>query len=299
MIATAAEIEETIASLELAAQLCRKTPGRFGSITELPAQPGADVLVGGDLHGNCGNFGELCRRAALDQNPTRHIVLQEICHGGPAYSDAGECMSHQLLEGVARLKVRFPERVHLLMGNHELAELADLPIHKNRRMLNLAFRQGLYVRYGSASPRVHRACLEFLATWPLACRTADGIFISHSIPEQCDRCPFDGGKLEAWLDLNEVGRQSAIFDLVWGRDYRQANADAFAQQVGARLLVNGHEPCPSGYYVPNTRQLILDCCGVQSACLLWPLDQALSQEQLIERIATFTTPMNGHQAGST
>ena len=58
---------------------------------------------------------------------------------------------HAILEDVARLKVRFPDRVHFLLGNHELAELTDYPIQKNRQMLNVLFRMGLGQMYGPES----------------------------------------------------------------------------------------------------------------------------------------------------
>jgi hypothetical protein len=56
------------------------------------------------------------RLADLDRNPRRHLIMQEVCHGGPTYPDGG-CKSHRMLEDVARLKVRYPERFHFLLSN--------------------------------------------------------------------------------------------------------------------------------------------------------------------------------------
>ena len=60
-------------------------------------------------------------------------------------------MSHAILEDIARLKVRYPDRVHFLLGNHELAELTDYPIQKNKQMLNVLFRMGLEQMYGAGN----------------------------------------------------------------------------------------------------------------------------------------------------
>jgi hypothetical protein len=44
-------------------------------------------------------------------------------------------MSHRMLEDVARLKVRYPDRFHFILSNHELAELTEFPIMKSRKLL--------------------------------------------------------------------------------------------------------------------------------------------------------------------
>ncbi len=51
-------------------------------------------------------------------------------------------MSHTMLEDVAKLKTQYPERVHFLLGNHELSELTEYPIQKNKQMLNMLVPAG-------------------------------------------------------------------------------------------------------------------------------------------------------------
>jgi hypothetical protein len=211
--------------------------------------------------------------------------MQEVCHGGPEYpGEEGGCMSHLLLEDCIRLKTEFPERFHFLLSNHELAELGDFPICKGRRMLNLAFRCGIREMYGAASDSVRDGYLEFLATCPLAVRLPAGIFISHSLPDRCDREPFDVSVLERPLEAVDYKSGSPAFKLVWGRDFRPANADAFARQVGAEVLIHGHEPCEAGYSAPNKRQVILDGCCSQATYLLLPVGPKLTQDDVIAKI---------------
>ena len=143
----------------------------------------------GDLHGHRRNFNLIRRIAALETLPRRHLVMQEVCHGGPTYPQNGGCMSHAIVEDIARLKVRYPDRVHFLLGNHELAELTDYPIQKNKQMLNVLFRMGLEQMYGSETERVREALLAFLGTCPLAVRISGGVFVCHSIPEGLDAAP--------------------------------------------------------------------------------------------------------------
>ena len=238
----------------------------------LSAELGNEVMITGDLHGNRDNFALIVRIAALDQNPRRHLVLQEVCHGGPTYPESGGCMSHALLENVAALKWQYHDRVHLLLGNHELAELVDYPIQKNRRVLNLAFRIGLQQTYGLSTERIRESFCRFLKSCPLAIRLPGGVFVSHTIPEAVDTRGFDISLLHRELRNEDYQGHSALFDLLWGRDYRPENARAFAALVHARVLIQGHDPCRNGHKAPNNVQLILDCCSSPANYVLLPLE---------------------------
>ena len=269
----------------------RTLPARRGNVVCLNAENAADVMVVADLHGNRLNFEKLLGIADLANHPRRHLIMQEVCHGGPEYpGESGGCMSHLLLEDCIRLKTEFPERFHFLLSNHELAELGDFPICKARRMLNVLFRCGINEMYGHGGEKVRLAYMEFLASCPLAVRVEPGVFISHSCPDRCDREPFDLSVLERALTPADYRNGSPAFKLVWGRDFRAANAEAFAQQVGAEILIHGHEPCEAGFSAPNKRQVILDGCCSQAAYLLLPVGQKLSQKDVVARVRGLHKP---------
>ncbi|RMF88719.1 MAG: hypothetical protein D6741_18745, partial [Planctomycetota bacterium] len=128
MVASFEYIEQVLQSLKAATEANLATPGRSGNVVELTPELADEVVVTGDLHGHRRNFNAIRRYAALDQHPKRHLVLQEVCHGGPTYPANGGCMSHMMLEDVAKLKAQYPDRVHFILGNHELAEMIDYPI---------------------------------------------------------------------------------------------------------------------------------------------------------------------------
>jgi hypothetical protein len=284
MVASSRYVENIIAMLARAADANRQTPGRQGNVVVIGPDLADEVMITGDLHGHRRNFNLIRRTAALDKHPRRHLILQEICHGGPQYPQNGGCMSHTLVEDVARLKADHPQRVHVILGNHELAELTDYPIQKSRQMLNVMFQMGLECMYGDAADRVRAALLFFLRTCPLAIRLPHGVFVSHSIPEFVDTREFDAGIFQRELEQAELLERDSVFRLVWGRDYRSQNAQAFANLVGAQLLINGHEPCPEGFIVPNPNQIILDCCGERACYLVLPTDRELSQAEAVARI---------------
>ena len=284
MVATFDYIEGVIANFRKATEANEDTPTREGNVVVLTPEVADDVVVTADLHGHRKNFNSIKKIADLERRPRRHLILQEVCHGGPTYPSNGGCMSHGMLEDVARLKATFPDRVHFLLSNHELAELTDYPILKAKKMLNLMFRLGLQEMYGPATEKVREAYTAFIRSCPLAVSLPGGVFICHTLPEKCDSRAFDRDILQRPLEAAELLEHGDVFNLVWGRDYRAENARAFAKQVGAKVLIHGHEPCPEGFSVPNDTQIILDCCGQPACYLTIPMDRQYSQAELVGRI---------------
>lgn len=284
MVATIEYIERIIATYAKATEANLQTPARREGTVVLTPEIADEVMVTGDLHGHRRNFNAILKIADLENHPRRHLILQEVCHGGPTYPSNGGCMSHTMLEDVASLKARYPERVHFILGNHELAELTDYPIQKNKQMLNLFFRLGLQQVYGPATDKVREAFFPFLRSCPLGVRLPGGVFVTHSLPENVDTRSFDHRIFTRPIDSSEYYERTAIFDLVWGRDYRQENARAFAELVGAKVLLNGHEPCTEGFSVPNDFQIILDCCGEKACYVVLPIGRELTQAEIVRRI---------------
>ncbi|MEZ6069239.1 MAG: hypothetical protein R3C10_02990 [Pirellulales bacterium] len=285
MVASIQYIEEVIDTYAKAAEANRRLPARRGNVVEITEEIADDVMITADLHGHRRNYNMIRQKAALDEHPRRHLVMQEVCHGGPTYPENGGCMSHTMLEDVAKLKAKYPERVHFILSNHEMAELTDYPILKAKKMLNLMFRLGMQQMYGPATEKVREAALDFIRSLPIAVRLPGGIFICHTIPEEVDRQGFDVEFLDRPLEAIDYQEQGPLFRMMWGRDHRAENARAFADRVGARLLINGHEPCPDGFCRPNDVQLILDCCNEKGSYVIVPVGgPPLDHASLVERV---------------
>ena len=151
-------------------------------------------------------------------------------------------------------------------------------------MLNTLLRMGMQQAYGPAAEKVREAMLRFFRSCPLGISLPGGILICHSIPDQLDTRKFD--KSVFYRDLNpmEFYEHGDIFRLLWGRDHRPENARAFAELMGARVLLCGHDPCPEGYSVPNIYQIILDCCGEKACYVILPVGEELRQQEIVGRI---------------
>jgi len=283
MVVPIEQIHQVVDTFLAAAEANRNTPAREGNVIVLDREAADDVMITADLHGHRRNFQLILRAAALDAHPRRHLVLQEVCHGGPTYPGGG-CMSHGLLEEVAKLKAKYPDRVHFLLSNHELAEYTEFPIVKGKKMLNVLFRQGLAEMYGSASEKVREAFGEFIGSCPIAVRIEQGAFVCHSAPEEVDKRGFDMAVFQRPLTPIDVGDRGAVFALVWGRDFRPENAEAFARLVKANVLIHGHEPAPAGFHAPNARQVILDCTGDPACYALLEVGKPWTQAAVLEQV---------------
>jgi hypothetical protein len=283
MDASIEQVNRVVGTLGEARIANQQTPTRRGNVVVITADDADDVMITADLHGHRENFLAILSIADLERNKRRHLILQEVCHGGPCYPGGG-CRSHVMLEEVAALKSQYPERVHFIMSNHEMAELTDFPILKAQRLLNLAFRNGLLEAYGDFMDRVREGYLEFLRSLPLAVRLPGGVFISHSLPEEGVHQEFDTSIFDRPLTPVDFEVHGSLFNLVWGRDFRPENAQAFATLVGAEVLIHGHEPCREAFQVPNDRQIILDCSRSPASYLILPTTESLTHAQIVERI---------------
>jgi hypothetical protein len=248
---------KVLATVRRAATLFRATPGRHGGIVTL--EDAEDVIVVGDLHGNTSGFRNVLEIAALARNPRRHLVLQELIHGPHCYPEDGGDKSHQLLDVVSALKCQYPDRVHVILGNHELSELTGRVIGKHGKALNAMFRQGITTAYQPHDDAVYIAYRELFASLPLAVRTSNRVFLCHTIPDpdDLDRIDLEILKANTW-PAAAMARRGTVYALTWGRNTEPETIDRFAGMVDADWFVTGHQPCDEGFRQANHRQIIID-----------------------------------------
>ena len=261
--------QKILATVRKAAELMRTTPGRAGSVITLDDVD--EVMVVGDLHGNLPAFRQALTIAALDRHPRRHLVLQELVHEINKHDADQPDRSHRLVDLVSALKCQYPHRVHLILGNHELSELTGRIIGKDGHALNLRFRQGMELTYGARTADVFEAYLALFAALPLAVRTANRVFVCHTLPDARYLDELDLALLNAdhW-PKETMKRGGTIYALTWGRDTTSETADRFAAMVDADWFITGHQPCEEGFRQASHRQIIIDGTNPNPAYCLFP-----------------------------
>jgi len=254
---------------------------RRGNLICLPA--GGDVIVTGDLHGHRRNFERIVTFADLANHPDRHVILQEIIHGGPEDSEGG-CLSYRLLFDVVRYKVSFPDRVHMIMGNHDTAFINNSEVMKEGREMNRAMHAALEREFRQGAGEVELAVRQFLFSQPLAVRCDNRIWMSHSLPGDRFVEKFDPGILHRPLKVNDVVRPGSAYLLTWGRKHSQDLLDKMAKLLDSDIFVLGHQPQEEGWSQAG-RNLIILASNHDHGCLL-SIDPAKSYtvERLIESI---------------
>ena len=254
---------------------------RRGNLVRLPAE--GSLIVTGDLHGHRRNFEKTLAYADLENNPDRHLLFQEIIHGGPEDSFGG-CISYKLLLDVFRYKLNFPDRVHVIMGNHDTAFINHSEVMKDGKEMNRAMCQAMEREFGKAVADVELATRQLLFSQPLAVRCGNRIWISHSLPADRLVDRFDSGIFDRQLKINDVVRPGSAYLLTWGRKHSQALLDKMAATLDSDMFILGHQPQDQGWYQAGKNLIILASNHNHGRLLTINLAKSYTIEQLIESI---------------
>lgn len=279
------DADDAIDALRIAAEANRADPLRTGGLLRFPSW--GQLVVTGDLHGHTRNFEKLMRFCDLSRAAVRHVLLHEIIHAEPTTPD-GHDLSAEMLVHAARWKCDFPDQVHFIQSNHELAQLTGKEITKAGRSVTSAFIEGVEHLYG----RNHRdaildAIADFIRSYPAAARTANRIFIAHSLPDAYDMRDFRPDFIYHDVDPLNPQAQPHLHRLVWGRYHTPQQLDALARQWDVDLFVLGHQPQETGWFVLHDRALILASDHNHGVFLPIDLSRPATIDDLLQRLRPF------------
>ena len=243
----------------------------------------------GDMHGHHRNFDKLVKYCRLDRTPTRHVILHELIHEQPQGFDSVD-RSGELMLDAAKWKTEYPEQIHFLQSNHELAQLQDHEITKGGRMVTEDFERGIALTMGTSEiDAVLDEIDRVIASYPVAMRTPNRIFCSHSLPNvthmeefepECVHQPAES------LDLTEGGM---IYQMVWGRRHTPALLDRLAMAYDVDVFLTGHQPQEFGHEARFERLIILASDNNHGVFLPFDCRKPIGLKELVERIR----PYNG------
>lgn len=249
------------AALHAGARANLQAPCRDRSIDRIDAP--AQLVATGDLHDNPLHLARLVSAAALesdDPGAWRHLTLHELIHSDRLVN--GMDFSYRVLARVAALKAARPQHVHVLLANHELAQLTGSEVAKDGIRFVAAFDEALEFAFGEEAASVREAVQAFIRSMPIALRLScagGDVLCAHSLPgpERMDR--FDDTLLERNLvDDDYLPRTGSAHFMVWGRNQPQEQIDAMAARWNISLFVLGHEKAETGAMLLARNAVVLN-----------------------------------------
>jgi hypothetical protein len=254
---------------------------RRANVVRLPGD--GSLILTGDLHGHRRNFEKIVSFADLASHPARHILFQEVIHGGPA-DGHGACLSYRLLYDIVRYKLKYPDNVHVIMGNHDTAYINNSEVMKDGREMNRAIHMAMAQEFQGNVADVELATKQFLFSQPLALRCENRIWASHSLPADRFVEKFDPAILDRQLKVNDIVRPGSAYLLTWGRKHSQAMLDRMAGLLDCDIFVLGHQPQEQGGSRAGENLIILDSSHNHGCLLPIDLAQSYTVEKLLESI---------------
>ncbi|MBI3722686.1 metallophosphoesterase, partial [bacterium] len=273
--------DEALEAIDAATRARARDPKIKGRAVILEAK--GDLWLTGDLHGNVENLRRFAEAAALDANPDRIFVVQEIIHSRVITSDQRDLSFVAILEAL-KLVARYPGRVYYLLGNHDLAFGLGRDLVKGGKSLNRYLYKGMAFMYQARHEEVAQAYMKFIRDMPAAIVAPNGVFMSHSTPKKPYIPSLSMEYLtttSAKLPLEKCGPIKA---LVEGRDFEEPTIKAFTERMETDFVVCGHTPTPKGFRVANSRQLIIDSQHANGRYVTFDLTRRYTMDELMARV---------------
>jgi len=234
---------QAVAALfQQAAQALLNHPLRQGATIHLPDQ--GSLLVSGDLHDHGQNYQRILKLADLHRQPDRYLIFQELIHGPNRVNDLD--LSIRMLARCCHMITQYPERVVLLLANHDLAQLHGEAVQKAGMNAVEAFDGGIDQLYPSDTDEVRQQLHALIQSLPLAVRTAKGLWISHSLPAPHQLKDFDTELPHRSLQESDLEKGGDAYRMVWGRKHTQQALDHLAKAWEVQSFLLGHQPAEMG-----------------------------------------------------
>jgi hypothetical protein len=252
-----------IGLFEQAARALHSSTLRARSVVRIPSH--GRLLATGDLHDNPAHLQKIITLAKLDKSPDHHVVLHEMIHGDKLVN--GLDLSHRMLAKVAELVLQFPEQVHPILANHELAQMTGKGVSKGAGNSVEMFNDGLEFVFGDDAFDVAVAIGVFIRAMPLALMStsygkkagAGSVLCAHSLPSARMMNQFDTDIFERDLQPEDYAAPNGSAHLmVWGRSHTTEQIEQLARLWNVSLFCLGHEHVDDGILIKPPRMVILN-----------------------------------------
>ena len=209
------------------------------------------ITICGDIHGQFRDLLEIFRISGIPPK-TQYLFLGD-------YVDRG-ANSIQSISFLLALKIKYPDRIFLLRGNHESTLLSS----------SYGFKDEIISKYGSDF--VFRYFNDVFNSFPLAAIISNSIFCIHG---GFSRDAMRIKDIEEIFRFQDIPSVSILTDLLWndpideditfrqsprnaGNLYGLKSVDQFLNMNHLNMVVRAHQVVPQGYkYSRNSKVLTL------------------------------------------
>jgi hypothetical protein len=260
-------------ALEALDRIIPALPGR--SLLDIPTIRGARAWVLGDTHADWPTARAVLTEHVLGRGGSdRAILLGDYVDRTPPELPLGSLVNALYLLSLA---AAFPERIHLLRGNHET----------QRRIPGVLQEAHVEARelFGDRTP-VGERLEDAFERLPLAARMESGCYLAHAgFPREL------GG---SWRERISREDDALLFEVVWNdlegspvagqrgipiSPFTEPETEDFLRAVGATLFLRGHDPYLAGQYRFHGRVLTLHTTRVFGWAGLWVAGVSLATEK--------------------
>ncbi len=270
-------IDQLIDALEKGTQANLQSKYRHGNLIRLSG-PG-QLIMTGDIHDHDRNYEKLVRFANLENQPESHLVLHELIHRGHA-AMPNLCYSYRLVAQAALLKATYPDQVHYLLGNHAMAQIAREEVLKNGQPMIQAILDALREEFGSDSEKVLEVMDAFLISLPIAIRTENRIWISHSLPSFRHLKEFDDSIFDMDITRDAIANNTSLRALTWDRSHNDKCMADLKERWDVDFFLVGHQAQETGFARPHDNMIILASDHNHGHCMPIDLDKSYTPDEL-------------------
>jgi hypothetical protein len=265
---------------EDAAHLNETGSEREGATETLGAE--GHVLMTGDLHDHRKNYRRFLKLAELDNSIDNHLIIHEVIHGKNVIK--GCDTSVLMLAREAALKIKYPEQVHIMLSNHELAQVNGEAVLRDGEPMSVMFHEAVDRIYKDDAEHVRDAMTRFVYSMAAAVKTENGILCCHSLPSPDQIDDFDDQAIFRKPTFDDLEPGGDIHNLVWGRGHDEHVSLFLRHSWDARVIIVGHEQAPDGYKLIGDGTLILASDHDSGVVLPIDLSEIPSMDRLVEQI---------------
>jgi len=219
-----------------------------GSLLELPEEGKAMIVT--DIHGNLDDFNKYIDIWEDFQDKDHHIIITgDFIHAmGLENDESVEVVN------IAKKYLKRSTNFHLLLGNHEWSIITRMVLFKGGENITENFEKKLKQRFGASWRKKIEDCSIFLESLPIAAKTENKVFISHSGPAKGIE------SIEDIINITNKGYldNELLYELLWNRcgDYKKKDLDLFLKKIDCNAMIVGHTPV-DGYKLIEKKILIV------------------------------------------